>query len=258
MVVVCSVLFKKLLTFVISVLLILSFSTKVNAATFEEEVVRLTNIERNKQGLSSLNYSDKLFQASSKHNNMMFDCSKIYGVNACFKHQVTQLSEESLLPRIQKTNYNPQSVAENIAWGYQTPQSVVSGWMGSSGHRANILGNYKDIGCDYLDALNGSYQGKYWTCDFGRSFSQSTNPSPTRSVSLTPTRTPTPTTRQITPTPTRIPSPTRIITSQPSTPTPTSTQSSPSPTIDIEDPFAPLPNGKPWYCKYFEDFKICE
>jgi hypothetical protein len=28
---------------------------------------------------------------------------------------------------------------ENIAWGHGTPASVVIGWMGSLGHRANIL-----------------------------------------------------------------------------------------------------------------------
>lgn len=246
----CLVLFRKLLTFVLVFAFFFGFAIKVSAATFEEDVVSLINSERQKQGLVKLNYSDKLFQASLKHNNIMFDCSKTYGVNSCFKHQVTLLNEESLLPRIQKTGYNPQAVAENIAWGYQTPASVVSGWMGSSGHRANILGNYKDIGCDYLDALNGSYQGKYWTCDFGRSFnSVSTTSTPT------PTRTPTMTiqpTSATTKTPTPIP--TLRPTSGQATPTISSNTPTPTPTQSSSNP---TPGSHEWWCKYAPGSYFC-
>jgi uncharacterized protein YkwD len=34
---------------------------------------------------------------------------------------------------------NLSSVAENVAYGYPTGRAVVQGWMGSEGHRANIL-----------------------------------------------------------------------------------------------------------------------
>jgi uncharacterized protein YkwD len=34
---------------------------------------------------------------------------------------------------------NLSSVAENVAYGYPTGRAVVRGWMGSAGHRANIL-----------------------------------------------------------------------------------------------------------------------
>src|SRR4029079_456071 len=131
MVVVCSVLSYKILTFVLTISFFLGVAAKADA-TFEQDVMSLINSERQNQGLSSLSFSDKLFQASLNHNNLMFTCAKTYGVNSCFKHQVTLLGEEGLLSRIQKTGYNPQAVAENIAWGYQTPSSVVSGWMNSS------------------------------------------------------------------------------------------------------------------------------
>jgi len=49
---------------------------------------------------------------------------------------------------------------ENIAWGYDTSEAVVNGWMNSEGHRSNILnGNYTDIGIGYN---NG-----YWVQNFG-------------------------------------------------------------------------------------------
>ena len=54
---------------------------------------------------------------------------------------------------------------ENIAYGYQTPTAVMTGWMNSPGHRANILNaSYKVIGIGVAAAANGTL---YWTQDFG-------------------------------------------------------------------------------------------
>lgn len=234
---------------VIGSLLIANVS-KVHAATFEEQVVRLINTERQKQGLTPYNYSEKLYQASLQHNNAMFDCSKTHSFNSCFQHRVTLLNESTLMNRIKDTGYNPQSVAENIAWGYTSPASVVSDWMGSSGHRANILGNYKDIGCDYFDGSNGSYKGMYWTCDFGKSFSASNvtptltrvlTPTPTRVPSPTPTRSPSLTPRltsAVTPSPTRVPTPT--------------TNPSVTPTLTI------IPGSNAWWCKVAPTSMFCK
>lgn len=52
------------------------------------------------------------------------------------------------------------SGGENIAWGYSTPAAVMSGWMGSSGHKANILSTgYREIGVGY-------FTGSLWVQDF--------------------------------------------------------------------------------------------
>ena len=226
----------KLLFFVLSLFLlagvVTDISVNAHAASFEEQIVTLINSERQKVGLSSYSSSEKLSQASINHNTTMSTCAKTYGVNSCLVHQVTLLKEANFFDRIKATGYNPQSAAENIAWGYTTPQAVVSGWMGSSGHKANILGSYKDVGCDFFDALNGSYQGMYWTCDFGKSLivsSPSTTPTPT----LRPANTP--------PVPTNMP-----------TITPTSTAGSsatPTPTT--------IPS-KPWWCQYVPNSNHCK
>ncbi len=198
--------------------LVTYFPAKAVAATFEDQVVSLINTERQKAGLAPYVNNSKLFQASSNHNNTMSSCAKTYGVNSCFVHQVTLLKEPNFFDRIKATGYSPQSASENIAWGYTTPQSVVVGWMGSSGHKANILGNYKDIGCDYLDSANGSYKGMYWTCDFGTPFGNSPTPTQTN----TPTITPTPT-----------------------------AGSSATPTI-------PITSSKPWWCQYVPNSSYCK
>lgn len=44
------------------------------------------------------------------------------------------------------------AAAENVAQGYGSGSAMQGGWMGSPGHRANILGDYTDIGIAYLES----------------------------------------------------------------------------------------------------------
>ena len=44
---------------------------------------------------------------------------------------------------------------ENVAYGFQTGAATHAGWMASAGHRANILGNFTDVGIAFITA-NGS------------------------------------------------------------------------------------------------------
>ncbi|THG32373.1 CAP domain-containing protein [Naasia lichenicola] len=44
-----------------------------------------------------------------------------------------------------------QGAAENVAQGYATGASLHQGWMDSPGHRANILGDYTDIGIALIE-----------------------------------------------------------------------------------------------------------
>ena len=59
---------------------------------------------------------------------------------------------------------NSQMRAENYAWGFNSSQSVMDGWMGSPWHKANILnGEYKGVGVGVIK-YNGAY---YWVQCFG-------------------------------------------------------------------------------------------
>ena len=47
---------------------------------------------------------------------------------------------------------------ENIAMGYSSPEAVMTAWMNSAGHRANILSaNFTTLGVGYVA------DGGYWT-----------------------------------------------------------------------------------------------
>ena len=55
------------------------------------------------------------------------------------------------------------SCAENIAHGHQSPQGVLSSFMGSPGHRANILMD----GLTHLGVgVHTGAGGPWWTLDF--------------------------------------------------------------------------------------------
>jgi uncharacterized protein YkwD len=51
-----------------------------------------------------------------------------------------------------------KAAGENIAMGQRTPEEVVTAWMNSPGHRANILNaNFTHLGVGYVAS------GNYWT-----------------------------------------------------------------------------------------------
>ena len=56
--------------------------------------------------------------------------------------------------------YNYQTAGENLAYGFGTSQGVIDGWMGSPGHRANILGAYADVGFGIVNAPNYQSSGQ--------------------------------------------------------------------------------------------------
>jgi uncharacterized protein YkwD len=69
--------------------------------------------------------------------------------------------------RIRATGYRFRLAAENISAGQQTPEEVVATWMGSPGHRANILNcKLRHIGIGFAENGASTY-GTYWVQDFG-------------------------------------------------------------------------------------------
>ncbi len=54
---------------------------------------------------------------------------------------------------------------ENVAYGYGSASAVIDGWMGSSGHRANMLNPaFTQVGVAYAESAGGTL---YWTMVLG-------------------------------------------------------------------------------------------
>lgn len=128
---------------------------KGDIKSVEQEVIRLTNKERAKQGLPALKSDWQLSRVARYKSRDMRD-------QGYFAHNSPTYG--SPFEMMKSFNISYRKAAENIAAGQRTPQEVVQAWMDSPGHRKNILD--KDltyIGVGYAEG--GSY-GNYWTQQF--------------------------------------------------------------------------------------------
>jgi len=55
------------------------------------------------------------------------------------------------------TYQGAQRVGENVAFGYQDPQVVVSAWLNSPSHKRNIEGDYTHSGFGIMQDTNGNF-----------------------------------------------------------------------------------------------------
>ena len=128
-------------------------------ADFESQVVSLINQQRANNGLSGLASSGALANAARNHTLDMV-------CNNFVSH--TGSNGSSFGTRLNLAGYSYSSAAENVAAGYGSPADVVAGWMGSEGHRANILNaGFTHIGIGYASLSSSTYT-TYWTAEFGR------------------------------------------------------------------------------------------
>ncbi|WMJ85234.1 SafA/ExsA family spore coat assembly protein [Oscillospiraceae bacterium MB24-C1] len=129
---------------------VLSIPTLSNTVTeYETEVVRLVNIERAKNGLKPLTMNWELSRVARYKSQDMHD-------KGYFSH--TSPTYGSPFNMMTNFGISYRAAGENIAMGYSTPQAVVTGWMNSPGHRANILkSSFTQIGVGYVPS------GNYWT-----------------------------------------------------------------------------------------------
>ncbi len=127
-----------------------------NAQTegYAREVAGIVNRERAANGLSPLKYSDQLSEAA---------LVRAEEIQTVFSH--TRPNGTRCFTAVTDAGINYTSVGENIAYGQRTPEEVMRSWMNSSGHRANILGNYQYIGIG-VTYRNGTY---YWSQFFATS-----------------------------------------------------------------------------------------
>ena len=81
-----------------------------------------------------------------------------------FEHRGTDGSQPK--DRVMRAGYQPRLTGENIAFGPESAEEAVAGWLKSPGHCANIMDSrFRDIG---IGLATGRGRGKiYWVQDFG-------------------------------------------------------------------------------------------
>lgn len=95
----------------------------IGKAKYEKQARKATNAERQDEGLGKLRKNKCVQRFAVKQARKMAKKQKLY-------HQ-------DLDPVLEKCDL--RTVGENVAYGYSDGKAVVKAWMGSPGHRANIL-----------------------------------------------------------------------------------------------------------------------
>lgn len=122
------------------------------AAALVAEAARLTNLERVAAGLPALVVHPAVEAAAAAHS---YDQS----VALRMSHQGSDGSDGG--DRLTRAGFAWAAWGENVAAGQRTADEVVTGWMGSASHRANILnGTFTTIGIGVATGADGN---RYWT-----------------------------------------------------------------------------------------------
>lgn len=139
---------------------------RASPADISERVVELVNAARSNSrrcgseryaAAPSLRVSQKLNKAAAGHARDM-------ARRKFFEHRGSDGSQPK--DRVLRAGYQPRLTGENIAYGPESAEEVVAGWLASPGHCANIMDSrFHDIGV----ALNtGKKRGQiYWVQNFG-------------------------------------------------------------------------------------------
>lgn len=123
-----------------------------NLEAYKQEVLRLVNIERAKEGLGALCMDSQLSKVAQLKSQDMIN-------NDYFAHNSPVYGTPFEMMKSHGITY--KIAGENIAMGHSTPQEVVNGWMNSESHRNNIMNSrFTNLGMGIAQAKSGRI---YWT-----------------------------------------------------------------------------------------------
>jgi uncharacterized protein YkwD len=164
-----------------------------NMNEVEAQILALLNQQRAANGLATLTVDSRLVAAAQLHSQNMADLSLIVGMSEALSHTLMGSPEPSVATRADYVGFDYRIIGENIAFGYQDANAVMTAWMNSPGHRANILfSQYTSVG---IGVRYNSLGVPYYTQEFGTPLSGSAiapPPSPPTSQDAPPPVNPTP------------------------------------------------------------------
>lgn len=122
------------------------------------QLIALTNVERSHAGLTALAASATLMRAAQIQAEQMASLGQM-------AHSLPGARYPEPPDRLAAVGYQWSAYAENVAYGQSTPAAVLGAWMGSSGHRANILNaGLIELGTGFATDAAGR---PYWVQVFG-------------------------------------------------------------------------------------------
>lgn len=132
----------------------------VTYSAYANEVLRLVNIERTNVGVAPLVLDEALCNAANMRAIEM-DCTGVFGHKRPNDHSCFEVYD---ICNVEWWN----ACGENIAAGQATPEDVMKSWLGSAGHKANILSpEYTKMGLGYSNSGCGAGEySYYWAQEF--------------------------------------------------------------------------------------------
>jgi len=126
----------------------------------ESETAALVNRERAAEGIPALTLSGGLTYIARRKSRDMWMNRELNHFSPTYGSPFDMLAMFGV---------SFTSAAENIAMGFQTPESVMDAWMNSQGHRSNMLNPvFTEIGVGYYSDPGDPRGGPYWTQLFVR------------------------------------------------------------------------------------------
>jgi uncharacterized protein YkwD len=125
--------------------------------SFDQQMLDLVNEERTQVGLDPLVINEQLDEAADLHSQDQANMN-------IMSHTGSDGSEIDTRLQDQDTGYQYSTIGENLAAGYPDAEAAMAAWMGSDGHRENILNpNFEEIGVGHSLGENDT---SYWTQAF--------------------------------------------------------------------------------------------
>ncbi len=139
-------------------------SAEAAAAAQVTAMLCLTNAARAQYGEAPLEADAQLAESATDKTADILSCDS-FSHTACGR---------SFSYWIWQTGYVTNScwkIGENLAWGagtYGTTDSIFRAWLRSPTHRANVLGDYTQVGISTaVGTLEGEKSARVWTVHFG-------------------------------------------------------------------------------------------
>lgn len=126
---------------------VLSYASNISIT----DLLSATNSSRFDNDMQSLALNERLNNSAQLKANDMIE-------NNYWSHS----SPDGVEPWrwFETANYSYQVAGENLAYGFSTSKEVATAWMSSPSHKANILGDYEDVGFGIASSpkfQNGQY-----------------------------------------------------------------------------------------------------
>lgn len=113
-----------------------------------EEIIALTNAEREAAGLNSLTANQLLTQAAIEKGKSILE-------SQIFQHSI---GDRKFSSWVRDSGYNYSYTGENLAIDFTSSKDIVEAWKNSPLHKKNLLShNYTEIG---ISAIDGKFQNQ--------------------------------------------------------------------------------------------------